>query len=292
MHLQFRQLQVFEAIARHKSLTKAADELNVTQPAISIQLQKLEAEVGLSLVERSGRQIALTEAGEELLKHAERMSRDMTDMEESLEQFRGLNSGRLRLAVVSTANYFLATEIAEFRERYPGIEITLQVANRDDVQRALEANEADLAITGRPPEDSDVVARPFMDNPLIVIAAPDHPLAGRKNIAMAELAEYQLVAREEGSGTRAAREKAFADRGLECKVSCVLSSNEAVKQAVQAGLGVATISAQTSQLEIETGRLVSLDIDAFPIMRQWYVVYRSYKRLPPAALAFRNQLLE
>ncbi len=291
MHIQFRQLEIIRAIAEQGSLTAAADKLGVTQPAISIQLRKLETQLGLALAERSGRHVTLTEAGVELLRHARRLAQGIDDMQDSLEQFRTLDRGHLRLAVVSTANYFIPDQIARFRQDHPGIEINLHVANRNSVFGELEANEADLAITGQPWDDADLVARPFKENPLVVIAPAGHPLANQTNIPVSELSQFPHVVRESGSGTRAAMERAFQSQDIDFSISCVLSSNEAVKQAVQANLGIAVISQQTTEIEQETGRLTILDVQGFPIMRQWYLVYRNFKRLPPAALAFRNQLL-
>lgn len=291
MSLDIRQLQVFLALAQHGSVTRAAESLNVTQPAVSIQLRKLESQTGLALVERVGRKLVLTEAGKELRRHAERVTRDIIELEEGLEQHRGAKSGRLRLAVVSTANYFLHSYLKRFTQHYPGIEVNLQVANRDALLGALQANEVDLTITGQPPQDADVVARRFMDNPLVVIAPPGHPLAERQSVGLEDLTAQPLVIREQGSGTRAALERLLEANNLTYRASCVLSTNEAVKQAVRAGLGLAVIPAQTAELEIETDRLTTLPVDGFPVLRQWYVVYRKFNRLPPAALEFRNILL-
>lgn len=291
MSLDLRQLQVFEALARHGSITRAAEELRVTQPAVSIQLRKIEEQTGLSLVERVGRKLELTQAGEELRRHAERLARNVVDLEESLSLYRGVSKGRLRLAVVSTANYFLHVHLSAFKQHFPDIEVSLKVANRDTIFKALESSEVDLIITGQPPDDADVVARRFMDNPLVAIAPPDHALATANDVLLARFAREPLVVREEGSGTRAAMERVLSERGLSYRPSCVLSSNEAIKQAVRAGLGLAVISGQTAELEIETRRLVSLPVQGFPVVRKWFVVYRKFNRLPPTALAFRNILL-
>lgn len=291
MKIDLRQLEMLTAVADHRSLTLAAKALGVTQPAISIQIRKLEAETGIALFERAGRGVALTEAGREVLDHAQRIGRVLDSLRESLRQHKGLDRGLLRLAVVSTANYFIPGDIAQFRKQHPGIEINLRVANRDSIFKMLEASESDLAITGQPPDTSELIARPFKANPLAVIAAPDHPLAGRPEVSPEQLAAYPFVFREPGSGTRAAMERAFREHGLICRESCVLSSNEAVKQAVQAGLGLAIISGQTTELEIETGRLTILNSPSLSLMRQWYLLYRNFRRLSPPALEFRNHLL-
>ena len=291
MKIDLRQLEMLEAVARHRSLTLAAEELHVTQPAISIQLRKLEAELGIALTERAGRGIRLTEAGHEAVQHAQRIGQALEDMRENMRQYRGLVRGQLRIAVVSTANYFIPADIARFRKLHPAIEVNLKVANRDGILELIEANESDLAITGQPPDDSELVARTFKPNPLVVIAPPDHPLAGQFEVSPRELVAFPFVFREPGSGTRAAMERAFREHGLECRPSCVLSSNEAVKQAVQAGLGIAVISQQTTQLELETDRLIILPCKELSLTRQWFLVYRNFRRLPPSALEFRNQLL-
>ncbi len=281
-----------DAVARHGSVTQAAAALGVTQPAISIQMRKLEDVVGLPVFEKVGRAIQLTEAGQEVLSHAQRVRRVLDDLEESIHHYKGVSRGSLRIAVVSTANYFITEDIARFRRAHPDVEINLKVANRDRILAMLEANEVDLAITGQPPEDSDLVARPFKDNPLVIIAPTDHPLVGSRISDPSDLARFPFVVREPGSGTRAAMERIFGEHGVEVKISCVLSSNEAVKQAVQAGLGLAMISRQTTDLEIETGRLACLVSHVFAMERKWYVVYRNFRRMPPAASKFRSQLLK
>ncbi|MDW8370285.1 MAG: LysR family transcriptional regulator [Geminicoccaceae bacterium] len=291
MPTDFRQIRVLEAVARHGSITRAAQELHLTQPAVSMSVRHLEESLGLPLVERVGRRIVLTPVGQELADHARRIVQASADLDAAVEQIRGLDRGVLRLAVVSTANYFLAPILAAFRRLHPGIGVALHVANRDSVLAALEAGESDLAVTGQPPEDAELVAQRFKDNPLVVIAPPGHPLLAQAPIPVARLVEEPLVVREQGSGTRAAMERLFAAHGLAYEASCVFASNEAVKQAVQAGLGLGVISAQTIELELATGRLTVLPVETFPILRVWYLLYRAHRRLPPAAQAFRRILL-
>jgi molybdate transport repressor ModE-like protein len=291
MRIDLRQLEMLEAIDRLGTLTRAAEHLHVTQPAISSQMRKLEEQVGVPLLEREGRGVRLTDAGQSVAQHARRIGNALDDLREDLRQYKDIDKGLLRVAVVSTANYFIPEDIAVFRAAHPGVEINLSVANRDTILEILELNEADLAITGQPPDDADLIARPFKENPLVVIAPTNHCLAGRSDIGPEDLSRFPFVVRESGSGTRRVMEKAFLDHGLECEVACVLSSNEAVKQAVQAGLGLAVISRQTIDLELETGRLTTLKSDRLSLMRQWFILYRNYRRLSPAALEFRNQLL-
>ena len=291
MHITLRHLRIFEAVARHGSISRAAGELHLTQPAVSMQMKQLEEQIGLPLVEQIGRRICLTEAGQMLRVHARDIAGRMAHLNASMEQFRGLERGLLRLAVVSTANYFLPALIAEFNARHPGVRISLQVGNREFVLSALADSSTDLAITGQPPDGVDVVAQNFKDNPLVVIASPRHELAGQGHVSMARLAEEILVMREPGSGTRAAAERHFAALGLAMRAGCEFGTNEAIKQAARAGLGVAVVSAQTIELELQTGCLTVLPVEGFPIVRQWYVVHRTQHRLSAAAATFRDMLL-
>lgn len=291
MHVTFRQLRFFEAVARQQSVTRAATELHVTQPAVSMTLRELEDQIGVPLLDRQGRKLHLTEAGRELLLHARRADGLIQDIAASMNQLRGLERGVLRLAVVSTANYFLSGILARYSKQFPGVRIRLSVANRDAVLAELAENAAELAVTGQPPDGGDVVAQHFLDNPLVVIAAPEHPLAKLRAVPLERLEGELLVVREQGSGTRAAMERHFAQHGLQVRTGCELASNEAVKQAVQAGIGLGVVSAQTLELELETRRLVVLPVTGFPILRRWYVVHRSARRLSPAAAALRSLLL-
>ena len=291
MHVTLRQLRIFEAVARNQSISRAAGELHLTQPAVSMQMKQLEELIGVPLIEQVGKRMFLTDAGRELKSHAVEIAGRMEALNEAMEQFRGLERGMLRLAVVSTANYFLPRLIGEFHARHPGVRVSLQVANRSEVLAALAENSTDLAITGRPPESAEVVAQHFMDNPLVVIAAPGHALAGDTPIPLTTLAEQVLVVREPGSGTRAAIERHFAAHGLTVRAGCELGTNEALKQAVRAGLGLGVVSAQTIELELETRCLVVLPVEGFPIMRRWYVLHRASKRLSAAANTFREMLL-
>ena len=291
MHITLRQLRIFEAVARHTSITRAAAELHLTQPAVSMQMKQLEEQIGLPLVEQIGKRLYLTEAGHELGAHARRMATQIVDLKASMDQLRGLEGGLLRLAVVSTASYFVPPLLAGFGELHPGVRFSLQVANREAVLSALADNRTDLAITGQPPDSVDVVAQHFMDNPLVVIAPPTHPLAKQAQVALDCMRSEVLVVREPGSGTRAAMERHFRERGIEFRAGCELNTNEAIKQAVQAGLGLGLVSAQTVELELELRRLVVLPVESFPIMRHWYVVHRTHKRLSAAAQQFRALLL-
>jgi len=291
VNITIRQLRIFEAVARHSSVSRAAAELHLTQPAVSMQVKQLEDQIGLPLIDQIGKKLCLTEAGVELCRHAERITAQVVELNASMDQLRGLERGVLRLAAVSTANYFLPKFIATFSARHPGVRISLQVINRDAVLTAMADNQADLAITGQPPEHVDITAHHFMDNPLVVIAAPGHPLAQSGPIALQRLEEEILLLREPGSGTRAMIERHFATNNLTYRPGCELSSNEALKQAVQAGLGIGIVPMQTLELELETRRLVLLPVQGFPIVRQWFILQRRDKRPSSAAEAFHALLL-
>jgi len=291
VHITLRQLRIFEAVARHTSISRAASEMHLTQPAVSMQMKQLEEQIGVPLLEQIGKRLYLTEAGSELRGHAQRFAVQTAEMLAAMDQFRGLERGMLRIAVVSQANYFLPRLIADFCTQHPGVRISLQVANRETVLTALGDNRTDLAITGRPPESADVVAQHFMDNPLVVIAPPTHALAAADRIPIARLSRETLVVGAPGCGPRAAKERQQAPHSVESLPGCELSSNEAIKQAVQAGLGLGVVSLQTIELELETRRLVVLPVEGFPIMRRWYIVHRRDKRLSAASQAFHDLLI-
>ena len=291
MHLSLRQLRVFATVAHHLSYTRASEELHLSQPAVSMQVRQLEEEIGLPLFERLGKRIVLTEAGQEVLSYSLTIQRSLQEMEEVLESLKGLNRGRLRLAVASTVNYFAPRLMAIFQRRHPGISLRLDVTNREMLVQMLDSNAVDLVLMGVPPKDIEVESEAFLDNPLVVIAPPDHPLAGTPDIPLARLADEVFVMREEGSGTRQAMERFFSERGLSIRHGMQMTRNEAVKQAVRSGLGLGVVSLHTIELELETRRLVILDVTGFPDRRQWHLVYRQGKRLSPAASAFRDFVL-
>lgn len=289
--LTLRQFRVFEAVARHLSFSRAAEELHLSQPAVSMQVRGIETILGLRLTEQLGKKIFLTEAGREVLHASQAITARLDDLQANLAQLRGMESGRLNIAVTSTVNAVATDILARFRSRHPGVSIHLDVSNRAEVLDLLASNRTDLAIMGQVPENLGLEATRFMDNPLVVIAPPDHPLARRKSVSVEELAAESFLVREAGSGTRGAMERFFAARGLEIRSSMEMSSNEAVKQAVQAGLGLGILSLQTLDMELALKRLAVLKVEGFPIMRHWYVVHRADKRLSPAAQAFKSFVL-
>jgi len=286
LSLTLRQLQVFEAVARHRSYTRAAEALYLTQPAVSMQVRQLEQQVGLPLFEHVGRRIYLTPAGEEVLRLARNVLREVGEAEAAIQALKGVRRGRLTIAVASTANYFAPQLLGTFARRHEGITVSLDVTNREGLLRHLGDNDVDMVIMGRPPEGLDLEAEPFMENPLVVIASPTHPLVGEQPVPLARLQEEVFVVREPGSGTRIAMERHFEEHGVRLTTGMEMSSNEAIKQAVEAGLGLGIVSLHTLGMELELGRLVVLEAETFPILRHWHLVHRRGKRLSPVAAAF------
>ena len=292
MNLTLRQLRVFEAVAEQLSYTRAAELLHLSQPAVSMQVKQLEETIGLPLLEKMGKKVFLTKAGEELHHYAHVIFDQLGEAEEVLESLKGVKTGKLDIAVASTVNYFAPRLLAAFKKRYPGVALTLEVTNRETLLKRLENNERDLVLMGKPPSGQHLASTPFMENQLVVIAPPDHPLAEERDIPLRRLADECFVMREKGSGTRAAMERFFADQGMEIQINMEMTRGEATKQAVRAGMGLGVVSMHTIELELETGRLVALDVEGFPIEKQWYIVHRVGKRLSPAAFAFHDFVLD
>lgn len=290
--ITLRQLQVFESVARNLSHSRAAAELYLSQPAVSMQIKQIEQVVGLPLFEQAGKKLHLTAAGNELLHYARAMLQLMDEMESAFDEMKGLERGHLNIAVVSTANYFMPQLLARFIQAHPGIQVSLSVANRDAVIKQLSDNVADLAIMGQPPQGADMRAEAFMENPLVVIAAPTHPLAKARKIQPKQLASETFLLRELGSGTRGVVERFFTSHKLPLPAHMEMDTNEAIKQSVQAGMGIGIISHHGIELELETGRLCILDVVGFPIVRHWYFVQRKDKRPSVAAQEFERFLLE
>jgi LysR family transcriptional regulator, low CO2-responsive transcriptional regulator len=290
-HVTLRQLKVFESVARHLSFSRAAEELHLTQPAVSMQVKQLEEQAGLPLTEMVGKKVFLTDAGKEVARHARLIALQLREAEEALAAIKGVRGGRLSIGVVSTAKYFAPRLLAEFRRHHQGIEIDLRVHNRQTIVRQLAENEIDLAIMGQPPQEFATIAEAFADHPLVIIAPPDHPLAQLRQIPPSRLNEEIFLIRETGSGTRATMERYFADAGIAPRNVQEILGNETIKQAVMAGLGLAFISAHAVSLECQVGRLIKLPVSGTPIIRRWFVVHRSEKELLPVAATFHSFLL-
>ena len=291
MHITLRQLTVLEAVARNLSFTKAAEELHLTQPAVSMQIKQIEESIGLPLFEQMGKKVFLTQAGQELYTYSRAIQQQLDEAETVIENLKGVKRGKLTIAVASTANYFAPHILAAFNDQYEGITFSLDVTNRAGLLQHLDNNDTDVAIMGRPPAGMDVEAFEFMDNPLVVIAPPNHPLLKQQEIPISTLLKETFILREQGSGTRFAIERFFAEHDARVSATMDMSSNEAIKQAVQAGLGLGILSLHTLEMELTLKRLALLDVESFPIIRKWYIVHRTGKRLSPVATAFKEFLL-
>lgn len=282
------QLRVFEASARLGSFVRAAQELHLAQPTVSVQIKKLSETVGFPLFEQVGKHIYLTDAGQRVYAGCNDVFRALSSLEERLTEMRGLDSGHFQLAVTSTAKYFAPRLLGAFIQRYPGVETSLQIHNRSTLIERLRNNEDDLYLFADPPDQQEVIAQAILSNPLVVFARSDHPMAGEKDIAFARLANEPFLIREPGSGTRMVTLKLFEQHGLAPKIRMELSTNEAIREAILAGLGVSILSRYTLGLEPEQTKLVCLDVEGFPLESHWHFVYPVGKHLSVAARAFMD----
>jgi LysR family transcriptional regulator, low CO2-responsive transcriptional regulator len=292
LHLSIRQVQVFSTVARHLSLARAAEELHLSPPAVSMQVSDLEANLEVPLFERSGRRIALTTAGEYFLVHARRLLANLKDAEDTIARLKGVQTGRLTIGVLSTAKYFMPRLLAGFLREHPGLDLKLEVGNRQALSELLSRNEVDLAVMGTPPRELDLRVEPFAAHPLGVIAAPEHPLAALPHIPPALLERESFIVREPGSGTRAAMEQYFVETRIKPPVVMAMASNETIKQAVMANMGISFLSLHTTGLEAQSALINVLDVDGLPLMRRWQVAHVRGKLLSPAAEALRYYVLE
>ena len=292
MHLTLRQLQCFSAVAKNLSYTKAAEELHLTQPAVSMQIRQLEQQAGLALTEQFGKQVHLTEAGTEVYRYARSILQQVDEMDDVLDKLKGFAGGRLKIAAISSSNYFAPKLLGTFHQRFPDVVVSMDVTNQKAVLKQVIENEVDMAIMGQPPKDSHVEAIAFMDNPLIIVAPPEHRLASRKRIAQKELEKEVFLTREPGSGTRGAMERFFRQQKLKLTTGMGMGSLSSIKQGVQAGLGLGLLPRGAVRLELESGQLVELKVRGLPIKRHWYVVLHKGKRLSLAAEEFRSLLID
>jgi len=291
-HATQRQLRVFEAVARHLSFSRAAEEMFLSQPAVSTLVKQLEGHAGLPLFEQLGKKVYLTAAGAELLVHARAILAQLREAEEAMAQLKGVAGGTLNVAVISAGDYFFPRVLAEFQRRVPGVTLNLSVFNRAELLQQLANNLTDLAVMVRPPEDLDTENHSFAPHPYVIVAAPDHPLARRERIPMAVLAQEPFVMRERGSDTWLSMHEAFGRAFARLRIAMEIRSTETIKQAVIAGMGVAFLSAHTIAMERRLGQLVVLDVVGFPVRLDWFVVHRRNKRLPAVAQAFKDFLLQ
>lgn len=288
----FRQLRVFNEVARHLSFAKAARSLHLSPPAVTMQVKELEGHIGLALFERNGRSVSLTTTGEYMLVYARKVLATLKDAEDAAARLQKLELGTLTIGMVSTAKYFLPRLLASFRREHEGVEVRLVEGNRDKLLQLLRANEVDIAIMGRPPKELATRAEPFAAHPHVFVAPVDHPLAQGERLSLEALRPHAFIVREAGSGTRAAMEKFLQTGWLEPKVAMELTSNETIKQAVMAGLGLGFLSLHTLGLELDHRLIAVLDVEGSPVVRAWNCVHTSAKLLSPAAEAFRYYVLE
>ncbi len=287
-----KQLRALGAVVRTGTISQAAKELSVTPPAVSMQMRLLAETVGLPVVERTGSRLRPTDAGLVVLDGVRRCESALAACGEALEEMKGAGGGRVKVGVVSTAKYFAPHALAAFARAHPKIEMRLSVGNRGETIEALRGYDLDFAVMGRPPGGIEVESAVIGNHPHIIVAPPGHPMAGRRDIAFADLAGETFLLREDGSGTRALMQRLFDEAGLNPNLGMEIGSNETIKQAVIAGLGIAMISAHTVGAELQDGRLRELDVTGLPVMRQWFTVKLEKKRLLPAARAFWDFLVD
>jgi len=288
-----RQLRIFSSVARHSSFARAAEELGLTAPAVSMQIKQLETEVGLPLFDRTSRKVSLTMVGEYVLAYTQRVLGAMRDAEDMVARFRGLRTGPLDVAMVSTAKYFLPRLLARFRDEHPGVEIRLHVGNnREEVVDLMREGTVELAIMGRPPRDWPSRAEPFAMHPHVLVTGVEHPFAHAEKVPASALLGEDFIVREPGSGTRAALDEFMDAHQMTPRVIMQMSSNEAIKQAVMAGMGISLLSLHTIGLELDLRLIAAPETEGLPVMRRWHVVHTQAKTLSPPAEAFRYFMLE
>lgn len=286
------QLKVFETVARNGSFTRAAEELLITQPTVSSQVKQLTKAVGLPLFEQIGKSLYLTDAGKELLITCQDIFERLDNFEMKVADLKGTKQGQLNLAVITTAKYFVPRLLGSFCQNYPGIDVALQVTNHQEIQQRMSDNQDDLYIVSNPHKDIDLISQPFLNNPLVVVARKDHPLANKRDLDIQELQDRPFIMREQGSGTRDAILNLFDKHNISVKVKLELGSNEAIKQAISGGLGISILSEHCLISERRSGELTILDFKHFPIKRRWYVCHLAGKKLSVIAETFLEYLLE
>jgi len=293
MNVTFRQLRVFAEVAQQGSMARAAESLHLTPPAVSMQIKEVETQVGLPLFDRQGRSVVLSTAGEYFLVHAKRLLAALKEADDAMARFKRVERGLLTIGMVSTAKYFVPHLLARFHQDHPGVEVRLRVVgNREQLVALMQTSEVDLSIMGRPPREISTRSESFATHPLVFVAPPGHPLLATSQAPVAALGPYGFIVREHGSGTRSAMERFFQDQRFVPQIAMEMSSNETIKQAVIAGLGLSFLSLHTVGLEVKSGLMKIVEIAGTPVMRTWNVVHLGSKVLSPAAEAFRYFLLE
>lgn len=291
-HATQHQLRIFLAVARHGSFARAAEALHLSPPTLSLQVKQLSESVGQPLFEQLGKKIYLTAAGQTLMEACQDIESRMERLSQDLSALQGVERGSLKIAILTSVKYTVPKLLGGFCAAHPGIEVAMFVGNRENLLQRLASNQDDLYVMGQPPEQMDVVCETFADNLLVLVAPPAHPLAGQRHIPAIRLMDEPFILREPGSGTRLTAERFFASHGVTLKNRLELGSSEAIKQTVAGGLGLAVLSATTVLPELALKELVQLDVQGFPLIRRWQVVYARGKRLSAAATAFKAWLFE
>lgn len=288
----FRQIRVFVAVARHLSFARAAEMLNLTPPAVTMQIRELEQQIGLPLFDREGRNVSLTITGEYFLVYARKILATLKDAEDMVARFKKVQTGRIVIGMVSTAQYFVPPLVGRFCQDHYGVEVSLSVGNRQTLLEQLQRNEVDLAVMGRPSKEMATRAEPFAVHPLVFVAAPNHPLVRLGHVPAQSLAGYDFIVREPGSGTRAVLEEYLTRFGITPRITMEMPGNETIKQAVMADMGISLLSLHTLGLELSSQRIAVIDVEGAPVLRRWYIVNLLSKVLSPPAEAFRYFMLE
>ena len=291
MHFTLQQLKLFEAVSRNNSYTRAAEELNLTQPAVSIQIKRLEGQCGLPIFESVGKKIFTTTAGKALYKASVDILNRAEELKYTIEELKGVVKGPLRLSVVSTSKYFMPHLLGTFLAKYPEVEPKLVFTNRARVIKRLYDNEDDFVVMGQIPEDDKLETYPFLENILVPVAHPKHPLSKKKKVSLKELVNERFLVREEGSGTRLVFDRLLKKNNLHIEPYMELGSSEALKQAVMAGLGLAILSLHSLRLEQAAKKLVVLDVEGFPLKRRWFAVHMKGKKLSLVAQTFHDFII-
>ncbi len=292
-NINLHQLATFQVVAKHSSYVRAAEELHFSQPAVSAQIRQLEESMGVKLFDKIGRRTHLTQAGEELYLYSQKIFSLIDETLETMESLRSPQYGRLSVGADTTVGtYVIPGLLGKFRQVYPDVEITLEVVNRGYLLDAMVNNRVDMVVMGKIPTEVSVFVAPFAPNELVLVAPPTHRLAGCLRVPFVELGREHFLLREVGSGTRAALEGAFQEAGIPLQVSMQVGNNSAIKQGVAAGLGIALISRVALDMELETHRLVILDVEGFPIIKQWRLVHLKDKNLSATARAFKLFMLQ
>ncbi len=291
-HATLHQLRIFLAVARHKSFARAAESMHLSPPTLSLQVKQLTETVGQPLFEQLGKKIFLTDAGQTLADACHDIESRMERLSQDLSALRGVEKGTLKIAILTALKYTVPKLLGSFCAAHPGIEVALYVGNRENLLQRLSANQDDLYVMGQPPQQMDVTCEDFAENLLVLVAPPSHPLVGQRNVSPQRLRDEAFVLREPGSGTRLTAERFFAAHGISLNNRLEVGSSEAIKQTVAGGLGLAVLSVTTVTSELALNELVVLDVEGFPLIRHWHVVYHKDKKLSAAAAAFKTWLFD